>query len=83
MVEEVAGQTRGFYLKNAMHHLVSNDQHLHGEAFNKELLNIFQARHKKLNIKQVDWYQNQSKKQKPVDDFGNDGKLKQSTMVQL
>ena len=73
----------GIQKYNAMHHLVSNDRHLYGEAFNKELLKVFQARRKKLNGKQIDRNQNQSKKQKPVDDFGNDGKSKQSTMVQL
>ena len=66
-----------------MHHLVSKDQHLRGEALNKELLKVFQARRKKLNGKEIDRNQNQSKKWKPIDDFGNDGKSTQSTMVQL
>jgi hypothetical protein len=81
---ESGWSNKGIEKFNAMHHLVSNDQHLHGEAFNKELLKVFQTRCKKSNVKQVDRYQNQSKKRKPKDDdFGNDGKSKQSTMVQL
>ena len=74
----------GIQKYNAMHHLVSNDRGLHGEAFNKELLKVHQARRKRSNaVKQVDRYQYQSEKSISIDDFGNDGKSKKSTIVQL
>ena len=75
---------KGIQKYNAMHqHLVSNDRDLHGEAFNKELLKVHQARRKRSTVKQVDRYQNQSKKSISIDDFGNDGKSKKSTTEQL
>ena len=73
----------GIQKYNTLHHLVSNDRGLHGEAFNKELLKVHRARRKRSTVKQVDRYQNQSEKSISIDDFGNDGKSKKSTIVQL
>ena len=74
----------GIQKYNTLHHLVSNDRGLHGEAFNKELLKVHRARRKRSNaVKQVDRYQYQSEKSISIDDFGNDGKSKRSTIVQL